>query len=40
VTVALIALPLVCAVLIGFLPLDRRLTAALVAVFFLGKANL
>ena len=28
-TVALIALPLVCAVLIGFLPLDRRITAAL-----------
>jgi len=29
VTVALIALPLVCAVLIGFLPLDRRVSAAL-----------
>ena len=28
-TVALIALPLVCAVLIGFLPLDRRVAAAL-----------
>ena len=28
-TVALIALPLVCAVLIGFLPLDRRVAAGL-----------